>query len=114
MKLKILVDILRRMSILTSCRSKKKYKWHFTLADKEHRLELEFSYLSGKRKLELDGRPLHDSTYISSQTYRMLSSSFQYPFTLEGFALNVIQQGDSFELRINNKVFSHLYTNRKV
>lgn len=40
----------------------------------------------------------------------MLTSSFQYPFTLEGFALNVIQQGDAFELRINNKVFSHLYT----
>jgi len=27
--------------------------------------------------------------------------------------LNIIQQGESFELRINNKVFSHLYTQQK-
>ncbi|KAM3128750.1 hypothetical protein pb186bvf_019162 [Paramecium bursaria] len=85
--------------------SKKKYKWTFQLDDKSHFLELEFSYLSGKRKLALDGRTLHESM--------MLTSSFQYPFTLEGFALNVIQQGDSFELRINNKVFSHLFTQQK-
>ncbi|CAK58689.1 unnamed protein product (macronuclear) [Paramecium tetraurelia] len=85
--------------------SKKKYKWTFMLEDKQHMLELEFSYLSGKRRLVLDGRVLHESM--------MLTSSFQYPFTLEGFALNVIQQGDAFELRINNKVFSHLYTQQK-
>ena len=42
--------------------SKKKYKWYFSLENKEHYLELEFSYLSGKRKLQLDGRPLHEST----------------------------------------------------
>ena len=27
--------------------------------------------------------------------------------------MNIIQQGESFELRINNKVFSHLYTQQK-
>jgi hypothetical protein len=32
---------------------------------------------------------------------------------LDGFALNIIQQGETFELRINNKVFSHLYTQQK-
>lgn len=31
------------------------------LENKDHYLELEFSYLSGKRKLLLDGRPLHES-----------------------------------------------------
>ena len=41
--------------------SKKKYKWYFQLDGKDHYLELEFSYLSGKRKLTLDGRSLHES-----------------------------------------------------
>ena len=39
--------------------------------------------------------------------------SFQHPFTLDGYALNILQQGDTFELRINNKVFSHLYNQVK-
>lgn len=33
------------------------------LEDKQHMLELEFSYLSGKRRLVLDGRVLHESMY---------------------------------------------------
>ncbi|CAK91996.1 unnamed protein product (macronuclear) [Paramecium tetraurelia] len=82
-------------------RSKKKCQWTFKLDNNKHILELEFSILSGKRKLILDGRVLHESM--------MLSSQFQYPFTLEGFALNILQQGNTFELRINNKDFSHLY-----
>lgn len=44
-------------------RSKKKYKWTFLLDDKQHVLELEFSYFSGKRRLVLDGRVLHESMY---------------------------------------------------
>lgn len=46
--------------------SKKKYKWYFQLDNKDHFLELEFSYLSGKRKLMLDGRNLHESIMLTS------------------------------------------------
>ena len=50
--------------------SKKKYKWSFALENKDHYLELEFSYLSGKRKLILDGKPLHESMlYIIYNLY---------------------------------------------
>ena len=39
--------------------------------------------------------------------------SFQHPFTLDGYSMNILQQGDTFELRVNNKVFSHLYNQVK-
>ena len=41
------------------------------------------------------------------------NTSFQYPFKLDQVAFNLIQQGDNFELRINNKAFSHMYNQMK-
>lgn len=43
----------------------------------------------------------------------MFASAFQYPFTVDGVNANIIQQGDNFELRINNLVFSHLYNQER-
>lgn len=82
--------------------SKKRYFWTFELSGKRHRVVLDSSMLSGKVKLELDGKVIVDQE-IS------MGTAFQHPFTLDGFSLNVLQQGDNFEFRINNKVFSHLY-----
>lgn len=38
-----------------------------------------------------------------------MGTPFQFPFMIEQNNLNIIQQGESFELRINNQVFSHLW-----
>jgi len=45
---------------------------------------------------------------IDSQFFRM-TSSFQFPFSVENASSMIVQHGDQFELRINNQVFSHLY-----
>jgi len=39
----------------------------------------------------------------------VLGAAFQFPFTVDGNNLNIIQQGEVFELRINNQVFTHLW-----
>jgi Fas apoptotic inhibitory molecule (FAIM1) len=86
--------------------SKKRYCWDFSLNGRAHSLVLDFSFISGKVKITVDRKILLENDLPADV-------SFQYPFKLDGFALNIIQQGDSFELRINNKVFSHLYTQQR-
>ena len=86
--------------------SKKRYTWEFSLKEKFHTIVLDFSIISGKLKITVDRK-------VVLENELPINVSFQYPFTLDGFALNLIQQGESFELRLNNKVFSHLYTQQK-
>ena len=86
--------------------SKKRFIWTFSLEGKMHSLTLDFSFISGKVKLLCDRRTLLENELPADV-------SFQRPFTLDGYALNILQQGESFELRINNKVFSHLYNQTK-
>ena len=86
--------------------SKKRFEWVVGLNRKTHTIVLDFSFISGKVKVVIDGRVILENEIP-------LNTSFQYPFTLDGFALNLIQQGQSCELRINNKVFSHLYIQAK-
>lgn len=86
--------------------SKKRFTWDIALKDKHHTIVLDFSFISGKVKITVDRKILLENELPSNV-------SFQYPFTLDGFALNIIQQGQTFELRLNNKVFSHLYTQQR-
>ena len=86
--------------------SKKRYQWTISLKGKVHTVNLDFSFISGKVKVVVDGRTLLENELPPNV-------SFQYPFTLDGFSLNCIQQGQTFELRINNKVFTHLYNQEK-
>lgn len=86
--------------------SKKKFSWVFALNGRNHTIILDFSFISGKVKLTVDRNDLLNTELPAT-------SSFQHPFTLDGYALNILQQGESFELRINNKVFSHLYNQAK-
>lgn len=86
--------------------SKKRFEWVIGLNKKTHTITLDFSFISGKVKVVIDGRVILENEIP-------VNTSFQYPFTLDGFALNLIQQGQSCELRVNNKVFSHLYIQEK-
>ena len=41
--------------------SKKKFRWIFEIDKNHHMLELDFSFLSGKRKIILDGTCIYES-----------------------------------------------------
>ena len=86
--------------------SKKRFTWNFSLNGRSHTISLDFSFVSGKVKLVVDRKSILENELPANV-------SFQHPFTLDGFALNILQQGQTFELRINNKVFSHLYNQVK-
>ena len=86
--------------------SKKRFTWDFSLNGRAHVIVLDFSFISGKVKLVVDRKNILENELPANV-------SFQHPFTLDGFALNILQQGQTFELRINNKVFSHLYNQVK-
>ena len=82
--------------------SKKRFTWIFSLNNKNHTIIVDFSFISGKIKISVDRKTLLENELPANV-------SFQHPFTLQGYALNILQQGQTFQLRINNKVFSHLY-----
>lgn len=50
---------------------------------------------------------------MPTHTFRF-KSAFQFPFHIGKNALNIVQHGDKFELRINNQSFTHLYDNGKL
>ena len=55
----------------------------------------------------------HLNIKVTSNANRVLSASFQFPFSIDVNMLNIVQHGDTFELRINNQVFAHLYNQGK-
>jgi hypothetical protein len=59
------------------------------LKDKHHAIVLDFSIISGKMKITVDRKILLENELPTNV-------AFQYPFTLDGFALNIIQQGETF------------------
>eukprot|EP01017_Pseudomicrothorax_dubius_P023709 TRINITY_DN2528_c0_g1_i1.p1 TRINITY_DN2528_c0_g1~~TRINITY_DN2528_c0_g1_i1.p1 ORF type:complete len:436 (-),score=98.14 TRINITY_DN2528_c0_g1_i1:118-1425(-) len=86
--------------------TKKRYLWTFEIDGKRHTVELHYSLITGRIKIFSDGVQIYDET-------KFLSSSFQYPFTIDVNMLNLLQHGDTFELRINNQVFAHLYNQER-
>lgn len=82
-------------------KSKKRFVWRFSIDGKEHTIELVISFLSGKKKITHDGRLLYEGQ-------KVLTNSFQFPFEVDMNMCNIIQSGESFDLRINNMAFSQL------
>ena len=44
--------------------SKKRFTWIFEIDEMRYKLQLEFSYMSGKRRITLDGKTLYESTIV--------------------------------------------------
>jgi hypothetical protein len=65
-------------------------------------VDLVISYLSGKKKITHNGKLLYEGQKI-------ITSSFQFPFEIDLNMCNIVQQGEMYELRINNQAFSQLY-----
>jgi hypothetical protein len=62
--------------------------------------------LSGKTKLVCNNK-------ILVMTEEQPTVAFQHSLTLEGQKITILSVADSFELRINNKVFSHILTQER-
>jgi len=45
---------------------------------------------------------------LSLNPLRVLTNSFQFPFEVDMNMCNIVQSGESFDLRINNMAFSQL------
>eukprot|EP00742_Colponemidia_sp_Colp-10_P001436 GILJ01001545.1.p1 GENE.GILJ01001545.1~~GILJ01001545.1.p1 ORF type:complete len:569 (+),score=92.58 GILJ01001545.1:39-1709(+) len=88
-------------------KSKRKYTWKVDLDSTHHTIELYASFLSGKKAVYQDGRPIHESAKIMDQT-------FQFPFRIRDHLLNIVQHGDTYELRIDNVSFSYLYNQERM
>lgn len=43
----------------------------------------------------------------------MFGSSFQFPFNVANHMLNIVQYGDTFDLRVDNQSFQHIYNLEK-
>ncbi|CAK74227.1 unnamed protein product (macronuclear) [Paramecium tetraurelia] len=85
--------------------SKKKYTWKFSIDDKDHTIELFVSGLSGKKKVVHNGKTLREEASVLG--------SFNYSMTIQSNLLTISNNGDLYDLRINNMQFSHLYHNEK-
>jgi len=88
-------------------KSKRRFLWRFSIDGKEHSVELIVSYLSGKKKVTHNGSVLYEGQ-------KVMSTSFQFPFSISSNMCNIVQHGEQFELRINNQVFAHLYDQEKM
>lgn len=73
--------------------------------NKDYTIEMFTSILSGKKKILQNGQVI----YFDSK----FKNAFQFPFNIGKNALNIVQHGDKFELRINNQSFSHLWDNER-
>jgi len=89
-------------------KSKRHFIWKFEIEGKPHRAEIVVSYMSGKKKVVVDGSTLYEGQ-------KVLTTAFQFPFNVDsGNMCNIVQHGENFELRINNQVFSHLWDSEKM
>ena len=86
--------------------TKRRFTWVFSLHSRVHELVAEHSYISGKIKVAINRQ-------FVVEKEMMANCSFEHPFIFDGFVLNVVELQGQLELRINNKVFSHLHHQAK-
>jgi len=79
--------------------TKKKYTWQFTEGQNTHKIELFDSKLTGKKRIEADGKIVFPAQSVSSL--------FSHAFHLGNNNIAIVQNGSTFECRINNLPFSH-------
>ena len=86
-------------NLINNFRSKILHTWDFTLNDKFHKIEYWDSRISGKKKLELDGKLL---TYSKDD-------NFEKTFKIDDYNLNLTHKKDAKpQLKINSRNFMDL------
>lgn len=86
--------------------SKKRYIWKFLLSQATHNVVCDTSVVSNKVKIQLNGKVVKETDVWAGQ-------GFQHKFSVDGHECIIIQEGDRFELRIDNKIFLHLLNQEK-
>lgn len=81
--------------------SKIKHTWEVTIDNKHHTIELFTSKLTGKIKVTKDG-----TVIFYEEEYGSLLS---LPFSIDSHNCSIVQSGLSYEMRIDNHVFNHLW-----
>jgi len=85
--------------------SKKRFLWVVAVGDRVFNFILDDSLVSGKSKLSINGKIFHQN---EQQTIKRCK--YNHSFFIEGCLFNIVENDDSYEMRINNKLFSHLLT----
>ncbi len=89
--------------------SKTEFCWKFRLDDHTHTLELTVSYLSGWRRVTLDGGLVFEKRmYRPLRQPNRMFSSMQYSQQIDKHIVTISEQGDKFDLRIDNESFARL------
>ena len=86
--------------------SKKRYIWKIQIKGQLHDIVCDTSLVSSKVKISVDGKAIYDSDVWAGNT-------FQHAFVFRECHCVIIQQGERFELRVNNKAFMHMLNQQK-
>lgn len=88
-------------------KSKFEYRWEFVLDEVSHKVELDHSRITGKRKIKLDGKEILS---VYKFTYE-----FTYSFILDKHYVNVVQlSAENYDLRFDNISFMTLINQQKL
>ena len=82
-------------------RSKTRTSWHFDLDTVRYCFELEHSVMTGKKRI------LRNSCIVYEE--KSLRSQLSYEMTIGKHQLVFTQNGEKFDLRIDNESFMYLY-----
>lgn len=107
MKVLILVQLLQSKlcHLIIKYRSKTQYIWRIEINSKEHRVDLLVSYLSGMRRILIDGNMVFEK--------QMRFSPLSFSTSIGENMISIVEQNDRFDLRIDNQSFSNLYLEEK-
>jgi len=83
-------------------KSKKKFAWKFSIDGIPNHIELIVSYYSGKKVIIHNGVNIYEGK-------KKMDSHFSFPFQIEVNMCSITQNGDHYELKINNQSFDQLY-----
>ena len=80
--------------------SKQHYKWRFELHGTPITIEVLSSKLSGRRRVYKDGVQIYER--------QIFDGSFTYTFSLGQHMITLAENGEHFELRVDNVSFNHM------
>ena len=85
-------------------KSKTRTSWHFILDDIQYVFELEHSKVTGKKRINRNNCLIYETAS---------RSPFEYELRIGEHILAFAQNGDGFDLRIDNESFMYVYNKIK-
>jgi hypothetical protein len=88
--------------------SKKKCFWAFKVDSTQYKFELICSFLSGKKRVLLNGEEIHSEKKYQWEPLSLLNINFDFVHNIGYDCVRITQNKQQFEWRINNRPFSDL------